>query len=451
MSDRKLLLLLCLLFFGCQQEEECSQDFLSNYNNVKNSFEFLISRPSESAAINLRSSLNNFLSQHEGVSCKKNDDTLSPTSEMKAMQGEINLQRYSSNRAEVVAKLIYGDDDRVDLENSTNVNYREWGRSTVAQISKIKIDDDGTINARTLKQSKFLCDGERFSTQLTAARCSGFLVGPDIVVTAGHCVEDQYDCDENYWVVDYTKDKTKISSQSIYNCSEIIEQVLDYSTGLDYAVLRLDRSVLDRKYFRWRASPNSLRIGDPLVVIGYPSGLPTKVADGAEVKDLSEEEFFRANLDTFAGSSGSAVINSLSGVVEGILVRGETDYVAVDGPDGKRCMVVNQCSDISGCDGNFEEVSRMSSVRGIPLGYSEETLVDGIINKSISSLTSIYGIKLYGKQFAEYEIVGRSFLGSCAIKLVSDKKEENEISIYNCNQNNEILNLIGSYFNKFYY
>ncbi len=63
-----------------------------------------------------------------------------------------------------------------------------------------------------------------------------------------------------------------------------------------------------------------------LVVIGRPSGLPTKVADGAQVRSVNDV-FLVANLDTYGGNSGSAVFNAVTGVVEGILVRGDTDYV----------------------------------------------------------------------------------------------------------------------------
>ncbi len=449
MVDKRVLVIISLILFGC--EKDCEENFLNNYQSLQQSFSLLMTTPSSNNASKLKNNLNNFISLHDGVKCKDGGETLDPSAEVKTLLSEISSERKYSSRAEVVAKLVYGEDNRVDLEDSLNSSYRNWGRSTIAQISKNKIRNDGKLVAKTLKDRYSLCDGERFSTQLTAARCSGFLVGPDIVVTAGHCVEDQYDCDENYWVLDYTKDKVSIGDDSIFGCSEIIEQVLDYDTGLDYAVIKIDRKVTDRKFFRWRMDTEKLKVGDPLVVIGNPSGLPIKIADGAEVKDNSENDYFTANLDTFAGNSGSAVINANTGVVEGILVRGETDYIAINGSNGKRCMTINQCSDSNGCDGNFEEVSKMSSVLGIPLGLNESSLVNGIINKNIDNLTSLYGVKLYGTQFAEYQVVGRSFLNKCAIKFISDQSSENEVSINNCSDKNSLLNLVGTYLNKFYY
>jgi hypothetical protein len=62
-------------------------------------------------------------------------------------------------------------------------------------------------------------------------------------------------------------------------------------------------------------------------VIGHPCGLPQKYAPGAQVRHNSAGPFFVANLDTYGGNSGSAVFNATNRAVEGILVRGENDFV----------------------------------------------------------------------------------------------------------------------------
>ena len=93
-----------------------------------------------------------------------------------------------------------------------------------------------------------------------------------------------------------------------------------------------------------------------MVVIGYPSGLPTKIADQAQVRTNKHRNFFVANLDTFGGNSGSPVINKSSGLVEGILVRGESDY-KYNRVRGR--FENNVCVD-SGCRG--EDVTKISSI-----------------------------------------------------------------------------------------
>jgi hypothetical protein len=89
------------------------------------------------------------------------------------------------------------------------------------------------------------------------------------------------------------------------------------------------------------------KIGDTQAVhvIGHPVGLPTKFAGGAAVRNNTPAAFFVANLDTYGGNSGSPVFNSTSRQVEGILVRGETDF-AMQGT----CRVSLVCP-TSGCRG----------------------------------------------------------------------------------------------------
>ncbi len=73
-------------------------------------------------------------------------------------------------------------------------------------------------------------------------------------------------------------------------------------------------------------------------VIGRPSGLPTKFAGGAAVRNNQPNAFFVANLDNYGGNSRSPVFNSATHEVEGILVQGETDFVQQG-----NCMVSLVC------------------------------------------------------------------------------------------------------------
>lgn len=97
-----------------------------------------------------------------------------------------------------------------------------------------------------------------------------------------------------------------------------------------------------------------------MVVIGHPSGLPLKITDRAVSlpSAFNSRTFFRVNSDTFAGNSGSPVINRKSGVVEGILVRGEQDYRYI--PD-RGCSIVNICSKKRKCKG--EDATRITIVK----------------------------------------------------------------------------------------
>jgi V8-like Glu-specific endopeptidase len=258
--------------------------------------------------------------------------------------------------------VIYGEDNRKDVFESRDSVLVELSKSTAAMIETGNLKAAGAgeirISAETL-QSRGICAQERFSKQISAANCSGFLVAPNVLVTAGHCIRSQYDCSSNKWVFDYKVDHAEqgainVPTSSVYGCKKIIARSLDQATKDDWAVIELDRNVNDRQPLSFRKT-GKIRKGTSVAVIGHPTGLPTKIADGAKVRSHSGK-FFVANLDTYGGNSGSAVFNVKTGEVEGILVRGENDYV-YDSKLG--CQVSNKCPD-SGCRG--EDVTYITHI-----------------------------------------------------------------------------------------
>ncbi len=261
--------------------------------------------------------------------------------------------------------VIYGDDNRKDVFESTDSAFVELSKSTAAMISmtnmKTAANGDVTISGGTL-QSRGICAKERFSQQISAANCSGFLVAPNILVTAGHCIKSQVDCNSYKWVFDYKVDHAEqgavnVEAGDVYTCKKIISRTLDQLSKDDYAVIELDRKAADRRPLTIRKK-GKITKGTDVVVIGHPTGLPTKITDGAKVRSLGGK-FFVANLDTYGGNSGSAVFNVKTSEVEGILVRGENDYV-YDSALG--CQVSFKCSN-DGCRG--EEVTYITNVPGL--------------------------------------------------------------------------------------
>ena len=249
-------------------------------------------------------------------------------------------------------KVVYGDDNRQDLYEVQNPLFKTLARSTAAMIENGKLHYKGDIvklYAQTLREYG-VCAGERFTEQLTAANCSGFLVAEDILVTAGHCIKEYSDCGNYSWVFDFAENGEKseireLSANSIYRCVEVIKQELNTFSKNDYAIIKLDRKVTDREPLKFRTQ-GTIEVGTPLVVIGHPTGLPTKVADGAQVRTV-KDIYFVSNLDTFGGNSGSAVFNAETGEVEGILVRGERDYKY---NNIHSCYTPNYCTN-DGCRG----------------------------------------------------------------------------------------------------
>ncbi len=245
-------------------------------------------------------------------------------------------------------KVVYGKDNRKDVFEVNSFFWQSLSDSTAAMVPKNLIEKikGGMVNigGEILKEANDLCPGEKFENQKTPAYCSGFLFGEKLLITAGHCGTKRY-CDTQDWVFGmYQKEGTNeltVPAENVYSCKEVIARAQNSSTKEDWAIIELDRRVegIDHVIVR---TEGMVMPGEPLVVIGHPSGLPTKVSPGAFVRKNEDTYFFEANCDTFGGNSGSAVFNAHTGVVEGILVRGEIDYETAT-VDGKKCSRVKIC------------------------------------------------------------------------------------------------------------
>lgn len=259
-------------------------------------------------------------------------------------------------------KVIYGVDDRFDAELHPNADLKQLSKSVAGRLNKSNATSSNTgivLPTDTLEDSMGVCSTERFATQKTAVECTGFLVGSDLLVTAGHCMESESDCSQNHWVFGYVDGISEVKHADVYNCKEIVSQELN---GInDFAVVRLDRIVEGRTPLKLRKE-GEIVATDKLAVIGHPSGLPLKIDDGGLVRDVnSANNFFVAELDTYGGNSGSPVFNLATHQVEGILVRGAKDYVW-DAQDG--CAVSNVCA-TGTCRG--EDVQKITKVTGLTL------------------------------------------------------------------------------------
>lgn len=267
-----------------------------------------------------------------------------------------------NGQAGYVEKVVYGEDNRMDIFESQNTLHKKLSLSTAAMIpnsSLVEKDDSFVIKAGTLAGDG-ICSDAKFAKQPTAAMCSGFLVGKDLLLTAGHCIESMKDCEENSWVFGYSNEfreipNFEIKKKDVYRCSQIISRDLDNRTNNDFALIKLERET-DRDPLAYRKNG---KVGDrsSLVVIGHPSGLPTKISDGAFVRANTNKYYFQANLDTFGGNSGSAVFDATTGTVEGILVRGERDYVM---DSVSNCYRPKLCK-MDECRG--EDVTRITNIK----------------------------------------------------------------------------------------
>lgn len=229
-------------------------------------------------------------------------------------------------------KVFYGDDDRRDFYEVTDAQQREWAGSIcgLVPISQLSQSGNGRV---TLSTSPYeiegfpACDNEPFGSQPTAPFCTGFVVGQDLIATAGHCVTDAAMLQSFAFVFGFRMEDAntpvlEFDESQVYLGVELVGQALEGS--LDHAVIRVDRPITapGSEILKLRREGN-VRIGAKVGTIGHPAGLPQKFSFGDNTTVKTDEGlYFTANLDAAGGNSGSPVFNTEDNLVEGILVRG---------------------------------------------------------------------------------------------------------------------------------
>lgn len=235
---------------------------------------------------------------------------------------------------------IFGEDSRVEIKDAEG--FKEFARATAVMIPKSSVDGD-RIYALSLKHmlefsfetTKF-DENVRFLDQPTAGTCSGFLIAPDVFVTAGHCVQTIDDAQEYIYLFDYTsslsfnkeEDYFVFDSKNAFEAVEVLTSKLsDRSVAKndreDYAVIKLDRQS-NRAPYRFRTS-GSVKEKTNIYTIGAPTGLPLKFSEKATVVDIEPKKWFKSSIDAFPGNSGGPVFDQ-NGFIEGILVRGAVQF-----------------------------------------------------------------------------------------------------------------------------
>lgn len=292
------------------------------------------------------------------------------------------------SRAEAVAVLIHRtklkhQDSTVSVDQKS---FRSWLEELLSENSEEKSSSknrqDFLEEFEDLGELISFCPEERFTAQPAPGDCTGFLIAPDLLLTAGHCAELSGFCEDYEWAFDFKLSRESkrapesLPESSVFSCHRVIRRELNLSLGLDYALVQLDRRVKGREPLELHRGVSDSKKRS-LTVVGSPSGLPLKVSSQGKVRDDRHPFFFVSTLDTYKGNSGSPVFNASTGLVEGVLVRGEDDFV----PDHDRmCLKSKRCAGDE-CQG--ESVSRIHSVPEIAF---QEFLMDAVVAGDQDSL-----------------------------------------------------------------
>ncbi|HVT42856.1 MAG TPA: serine protease [Thermoanaerobaculia bacterium] len=205
-----------------------------------------------------------------------------------------------------------------------------------------------------------LCPKEKFGDQGSVARCTAFLVGESTLLTAEHCTEKYGNnlSEDVLFVFGFHMTngviRTEFSDDEVFRGS-----LVDAHRPLDYAVIQLDRPVPTYQDLPKRAAGTRIVDDAKLYAIGYPSGLPTKLAGGARILHNSDDDFLYATLDTFLYNSGSPVFNAATHELEGMVIKGvAADYNLIK---LENCWIPRRCD--STCGG--QTVTRITRIKTV--------------------------------------------------------------------------------------
>ncbi len=264
-----------------------------------------------------------------------------------------------------VISTVYGTFDVYEIFEREEERITKNIRHTLAIIPKKRMIWDDTKQKYKLKnrfggiasRNALICTDEKFSRQPNSAVGTAFLVRPEAIITAGHCIssqENERSLDSVYFVSGYELDKNG-NIPEFFNESQVLEgKETHRHDNVDVALITLKKPV--KWYSDVAIYRNDVNIRERVVMIGHPLGWPKKYADNARVIRMNGH-YVVSDLDAFTYNSGSPVFLE-SGEFLGIFVRGGGDFIFSGRCDKyKICrqVSVNPCSGEEFCQiGKFE-------------------------------------------------------------------------------------------------
>lgn len=164
-----------------------------------------------------------------------------------------------------------------------------------------------------------------WTQQSSAAFCSGVLIEPDLVLTAGHCVSSSESCENLVVVSGYQEDRAGDTPLKGVTCKKIERVVNDlHQRGLDYALVRLSEALTSKVELKLA---ETARVKQSLYILGYPLGSYKKIGRGWLRELQNSPSVYVAEIDQFEGNSGSPVFSAKDHKFIGIVSSGESDFI----------------------------------------------------------------------------------------------------------------------------
>lgn len=218
---------------------------------------------------------------------------------------ENTIQKVSSD--DLSPKSIIGDDSRTQVTNTVVNPYIYIGRI----VSTWDINGDG------------------INDQMTS--CTGFIEGPDVIITAGHCVHYN---DYGGWLTSFTYYPAQ--NETIYPFSSAGMSSISFSSNWannesqndDWAIVVVNRNVgADTGWMGLGWASGSIN-GYDISVTGY-SGDKTLGTMWTAAGEITGTLTYRLkhDIDTYSGQSGAPMFTFTTGIVWGIHAYGTSFLV----------------------------------------------------------------------------------------------------------------------------
>ncbi|WP_394826516.1 trypsin-like serine peptidase [Pendulispora albinea] len=149
-----------------------------------------------------------------------------------------------------------------------------------------------------------------------AKYCSGTLIGSNLFLTAGHCVDSSTVGDFVSFNYERKANSTELLPEEHVRISAIVEDSLG---GLDYAIVRLEGTP-GTKYGTRATNATDPATNSTLAIIQHPARRAKQIEAGTLASSSGNYHYY-GNIDTQGGSSGSGILNA-NGQLVGVHTNG---------------------------------------------------------------------------------------------------------------------------------